>query len=532
MRRAGWAASVLLLGCIAVACKESSTPAVRFTRVPRATEGGRDQWDTIAGRVIGARPGERIVLFAHWGPWYVQPLVDSPFTPILPDARWRSSTHLGTQYAALLVDETYHPPAYTETLPATGRGVIAVAVVDGRPEFWQTWWFLLTAALASAAIVAAWFIQRVALLAGAEKRFRELIETMPAMAFITRPDGRCTFVNREWVEYTGLTAEQMAESGWQTTVHPHDVSQVVEKWSAALSSGETLEHETRIRRRTDGTSRWFLMRAVPLRDAHGKVLKWCGVATDIEDRKRAEQLQADLAHSNRVSSMSEFAASLTHEIKQPIGAAVTNAEVCLRLLTRAEPDLEDVREAAVEMTKDARRAADIIDRVRLLYEKGGSQLELIDINEVIAEMLVMLSSQASRHSVTLRADAGEGLSRVMADRVQLQQVLMNLMLNGIEAMSGQGGVLTVQSQAGAHGVIQISVIDTGPGLPPDKADRLFETFFTTKPQGSGMGLSISKSIVEAHGGQIWAVANGERGAAFHFTLPPADETADHSNSAG
>jgi PAS domain S-box-containing protein len=484
----------------------------------------------IAGRVTGARPGDRIVLFAHWGPWYVQPLVDRPFTPILPDARWRSSTHLGTQYAALLVDETYHPPAYTETLPPAGHGVIAVAVVEGRPEFWQTWWFLLAATLASAAIVAAWFLQRVVLLASAERRSRELLETMPAMAFITRSDGRCTFVNREWVHFTGLTAEQMAGSGWQAAVHPHDVSQVVEKWSASLATGEPLEHETRIRRLADGTWRWFLMRAVPLRGAHGKILKWCGAATDIEDRKRAEQLQTDLAHSNRVSSMSEFAASLTHEIKQPIGAAVTNAEVCLRLLNRNEPDLHDAREAAAEMTKDARRAADIVDRVRMLYEKGGSQLALIDINAVIAEMLIMLGSQASRQSVTMRADLGEGLPRVMGDRVQLQQVLMNLMLNGIEAMSDKGGVLTVKSQPGARRVIQISVIDTGPGLPPDKTDRLFETFFTTKPHGSGMGLSISKSIVEAHGGQIWAVANGERGAAFHFTLPPAEETVAYPES--
>jgi PAS domain S-box-containing protein len=533
MWRGGWVAGVFLLSCMTLACRTSenpSGPVIRFTRVPHATEGGRDQVDAIEGRVIGARPGERIVLFAYWGLWYVQPFADRPFTTIRPDSKWQNWTHLGTQYAALLVDETYQPPWNTEELPSTGHGVVAVTVVEGTPQFWHTWWFLLAATLISAGIVAAYFVQRVLLLAAEEKRIREVIETMPAMAFITRPDGYCTFVNKVWVEFTGMTAEQIAGLGWQSAVHPQDVSQVVSKWRVALASGETLEHETRIRRVGDGAYRWFLMRAVPLRDKHGKILKWCGAATDIEDRKRAEQLQADLAHFSRMNTMSELAASLAHEIKQPIGAAVTNAEVCLRLLSRNEPDLENARDAALEMTKDARRAADIIDRVRLLYGKGRSQMEAVDINEVVAEMIIMLRSQAYRHSVTVRADRGEGLTRVMADRVQLQQVLMNLMLNGIEAMSDTGGVLTVTSRSGAHGVVQISVSDTGPGLPPDKAERLFEAFYTTKPQGSGMGLPISKSIIEAHGGRIWASGNGGSGATFHFTLPLAVETAKDTES--
>jgi PAS domain S-box-containing protein len=519
MWRVGWVASVLLLCCAVAACRRSSGPVIRFTHIPRATVGGPDKFDTIEGRAVGARPGERIVLYAHWGPWWVQPLADLPFTTIQPDSSWRNLTHFGTQYAALLVEEDYHPAASVDVLPSPGHGVVAVAMVDGKPQFWQTWWFLLLATLTSATIVAAYFIQRVVLLAGAEKRFRELIETMPAMAIITRSDGRCTFVNREWVKFTGLTVEQMGESGWEAAVHPQDLSQVVSKWRESLASGKPLEHETRIRRAADGTCRWFLMRAVPLRDKHGKILKWCGAATDIEGRKRAEQLQADLAQINRMNTMSELAASLAHEIKQPIGAAVTNAEVCIRLLDRDEPDLPDARDAALEMTRDARRAADIIDRVRLLYEKGRSQLELVDISEVIAEMLTMLRDQASRHAVTMRADAGAGTIRVMADRVQLQQVFMNLMVNGIEAMRESGGELSIRSQVSDEGHLLISISDTGVGLPAERTDEIFNAFFTTKSQGTGLGLAITRSIVESHGGRVWATPNSGRGTTFYFTLP-------------
>jgi signal transduction histidine kinase len=217
--------------------------------------------------------------------------------------------------------------------------------------------------------------------------------------------------------------------------------------------------------------------------------------------------------------MGELTASLAHEIKQPIGAAVTNAEACLRLLNRNEPDVPDACEAALEMTKDARRAADIIDRVRSLYQKGRPQLELVDVNEVVAEMLIMLHNQASRLSVTMRKYLAEGLPRVMADRVQLQQVFMNLMLNGIEAMKDNGGVLSIKSQLGEDGELLISVTDNGIGLPAERADEIFNAFFTTKSQGTGLGLAITRSIVESHGGRIWATANPERGTTFHVTLP-------------
>jgi len=264
----------------------------------------------------------------------------------------------------------------------------------------------------------------------------------------------------------------------------------------------------------------------PVFDSAGRLLQFVGVMLDVTERKRAEaardrlrQLEADLAHMNRVTTMGELTASLAHEIKQPIGAAVTNAEACLRLLDRNQPDLPEAREAALEMVKDSRRAAAIIDRVRLLYQKGSPQRDVIDVNELIREMVIVLRNEANRHSITMRADLAEKLPTVMGDRVQLQQALMNLMLNGIEAIRDPSGELTIQSQLARDDQMLISVTDTGVGLPAEDIDKIFHAFFTTKSQGTGLGLAITRSIVESHGGRIWAAPNSGQGATFYFTLP-------------
>ena len=276
-------------------------------------------------------------------------------------------------------------------------------------------------------------------------------------------------------------------------------------------------------RRADGEYRWFLVRAVPMRDEHGKVLRWYGTSTDIEDRKRVEQLQAELAHMNRVTTLGELTASLAHEIKQPIAATILNANTCLRWLNRDTPDLDEVREAAGRIAEDGHRATDIIDRLRSLYKKTFPKRELADVNSIVREMVVLMRGEANEYAVSIRTDLFAGVPRIKADRVQLQQVLMNLMLNGIEAMKETGGILTVKSQVSQDGHVSMSVTDTGVGLPVEKADQIFNAFFTTKPQGSGMGLAISRSIIEAHGGKLWATANNGRGAAFHFTLPMTAE---------
>jgi len=239
----------------------------------------------------------------------------------------------------------------------------------------------------------------------------------------------------------------------------------------------------------------------------------------LQERERLRRAQAELARINRVSTMGELTASLAHEVKQPIGAAVTNAEACLRLLDREQPDVLEAREAAFEMVQDARRAAEIIDRVRVLYQKGLSQPEAVDVNEVVREMVIMLQNEASRNAILIHADLAPGLPKVMADRVQLQQILMNLMLNGMEAMRGMSGELGVKSELAEDSQLLISVTDTGVGVPKEMSDQIFNPFFTTKPQGTGLGLAITRSIVEAHGGRIWAAPNSGPGVTFRFTLP-------------
>ena len=288
--------------------------------------------------------------------------------------------------------------------------------------------------------------------------------------------------------------------------------------ASAVATGQVFEDEARFRRAADGEYRWFLVRGVPLRDQHGNIVRWYGTLTDIEDRKRAEQeresLQSDLAHIDRVNMMGELAASLSHELKQPIAATIMNAKTSLRWLKRDEPDLEEACEAADRIVEDGQRAANIIDRLRSLYKKAPPKRELVVVNEIIGEMVVLLRGEANRYGVSIRTDLAADLPNISADRVQLQQVLMNLMLNGIEAMKEAGGVLTVKSQLEEDGRVMISVSDTGIGLPPEKADQIFSAFFTTKAQGSGMGLSISRSIVESHGGRLWATANSGRARRF------------------
>jgi PAS domain S-box-containing protein len=396
------------------------------------------------------------------------------------------------------------------------------------PAWYQTIWFRGLCVLAFFTLLWAGYQMRVHQLQEQEKKFRDAVETMPALAFVADPKGNRTFLNMGWLEYTGLSSEQASCSGWQKAVHPDDLKRVTERWRASETTGEPLDYEARLRRGSDGVYRWFQTRARPLRDNRDKVVKWCAVATDIEDRKRAEQereklrqLEADLAHINRVSTMGELVASISHELAQPITVTTNDAKASLRWLQRDPPELTEVRKGTERIVEAGTLASEIIDRLRSLYKKAPPKRELVALNEVIGEMAGMLGGQARGHGVSIRTDLKEDLPMTMADRVQLQQVLMNLMLNGIEAVTDAGGVVTVKSQSGEDGQIQISVNDTGAGLPQGKAAQIFDAFFTTKPEGSGMGLAISKSIVESHGGRIWANGDAGSGATFHFTLPAA-----------
>jgi len=309
-------------------------------------------------------------------------------------------------------------------------------------------------------------------------------------------------------------------------IHPEDRARFVEIAERANCTGKDFEVHFRVVL-PDGTTKYMHGVGHPVFKASGDLVEFVGTVIDVTERRRADeererlrQVQADLAHVTRITTMGELTASLAHEIRQPISAAVTNAKTCLRWLDRDDPDVAEAREAASRLVKDVTRAADIIGRISLLFKKGALQRELVDVNELIREMIVLLRSEASRYSISIRTELAEDLPKVMADRVQLQQVFMNLMLNGIDAMKDTSGEseLTIKSKAD-DGQLLISVSDTGVGLPPEQVDQIFRAFFTTKDNGTGMGLPISRSIIESHGGRMWAAGASERGATFQFTLP-------------
>ncbi len=362
-----------------------------------------------------------------------------------------------------------------------------------------------------------------ATLQSSEDRLRLVIDTIPAYAWSARPDGSVDFINKRVLEYTGRSMEEILSWNWGSVVHPDDLARYVDDWRAALAAGQSMESEVRLRQ-AGGNYRWWLTRNVPLRDEGGNIVKWYGSAIDIEERKRAEEAlreaQSDLARVSRVTTMGELTASLAHEVNQPIAAAVTSANSCLHWLAGDVPNLDKARAAAERIVNDGTRAAEIISRIRLLFQKGSLQQELVDVNEIIEEMIVLLRGEATRHWISLRAELAEDLPSVTGDRVQLQQVMMNLMVNGIDAMKAVDGTreLVIKSQRAENERVLVSVSDTGVGLPQQHADQIFNAFFTTKPRGTGMGLRICRSIVESHGGRLWAASNSPRGASFHFAL--------------
>jgi PAS domain S-box-containing protein len=340
------------------------------------------------------------------------------------------------------------------------------------------------------------------------------------------PDRNKVHVSEEWYRIYGFDPAE-GPPVWEKRlerVHPEDRL----KWKSTIERAimEKADYDLEYRiLLPNGMVKWIHTVGHPVLSGAGDLKQFVGSSTDITERKYAEQeheklrqLEADLAHIDRVSTLGEIAASLAHEIKQPIAAAIISANSCVEWLAHEPPNLDRARAAAARIDKYGNRAAGIIDRIRSFYRKSPPQRELVDVNGIIQEMLTLLKGEANRYSVAMRTELASELPEIMVDRVQLQQVFMNLMLNGIEAMEGSGGELTLKSQL-QDGQLQFSVSDTGVGLPMEKMEQIFSAFYTTKPQGSGMGLAISRSIVESHGGRLWATATNGRGATFHFTLP-------------
>ncbi|MGD0893906.1 MAG: ATP-binding protein [Terracidiphilus sp.] len=357
----------------------------------------------------------------------------------------------------------------------------------------------------------------------------ELLQQLPVSAWTLNSDGTPDFVNRVWLEYSGQTVDFIRShpEAWMTAVHPEDREMAARTFWEGVHSGQGFAFETRSLRAQDGSYRWHLQQAVVLRDAEGKALKFVGTTTDIDDQKRTEetlrQALSDLARINRVTTMGELTASLAHEISQPTSGVILNAKTCLRSLRSDRPDLDLVRAAVTRIERDAQRSAEIIARIRSQFEKGSVNRETLDVSEMLQETVALLRDEATRYNVSVRTELADNLPPLIGDRVQLQQVAMNLIVNSIEAMKDVDGIreMVIRSQRTENEQILVSVRDTGPGFPPDRAEQIFDPFFTTKPHGTGMGLRISRSIVESHGGRLWAEGAPGRGATFHLNLPAA-----------
>ncbi len=333
-------------------------------------------------------------------------------------------------------------------------------------------------------------------------------------------------LSEEWYRIYGFDPEE-GLSAWEERLqrtHPEDRA----KWQVAVDRaiGEKSDYEVEVRIvLPGGPVKYIHIVGHPVLNASGDVVQFVGSSMDISASKRAEealrQARADLAHVSRVTTMGELTASLTHEVNQPIAAASTNANTCLRWLAGDTPNIEEARAAAMRIVKDQTRAAEIIRRIRLLFNKGATQQELVDVNEVIREMIALLRGETTRYSISVRTELAADLPQVMGDRVQLQQVMMNLIMNSIDAMKDADGTreLAIKSQRTESEEVVVSVTDSGVGLPPQQAEQIFNAFFTTKPHGTGMGLRISRSIIESHGGRLWAADNSPCGASFSFTLP-------------
>jgi len=357
-----------------------------------------------------------------------------------------------------------------------------------------------------------------------ERSARSAIDGIAGLVSILAPNGEVETVNRQVFEYFGQSLEEL--KNWEATdaIHPEDLPHVAEIFTRALACGIPFQHDQRLRR-FDGEYRWFENRGVPVRDDAGRIVRWYVLMTDIEDRKRAlaqlEQMQSDFAHINRVSMMGELAASLSHEITQPIGSARNNARAAMNFLDRSPPDLSEVREALGCIVGDTDRAGDIVDRIRDHIKKTPPRKEHLDLNEAINEVIVLGRTAIIKNGVAVQIRLSEGLLPVHCDRVQLQQVVLNLILNAAEAMGsveGQPRDLLISTEQHHAGVL-VAVRDSGPGIDPTHLERVFEAFYTTKSRGVGMGLSICRSIIDAHGGRLWAEANEPRGTIFQFTLP-------------
>ena len=356
---------------------------------------------------------------------------------------------------------------------------------------------------------------------------RLIVDSIPGLVALLTVDGDVQFVNRQILEYTGKTLEELKQWGTNDTVHPDDLPRVIQVFSQSIASGSPYDIVQRLRR-ADGVYRWFQNKGCPLRDAAGSIIRWCVLLTDIDDLKRAEaelrRVHDQLAEASRVTSLGALTASIAHEVNQPLSGIITNASTCLRMLDADPANLDGARETARRTIRDGNRAADVIARLRALFSKKEFTLESLDLNEATREVIALSSSDLQRDRVILQSELADDLPLVTGDRIQLQQVILNLLRNASDAMvevhdRPRQLVIRTERENGDH--VRVTVRDAGVGFSRQTLDEVFDAFYTTKSGGMGIGLSVSRSIVERHHGRLWAETNDGPGATFAFSIPLA-----------
>ena len=350
-----------------------------------------------------------------------------------------------------------------------------------------------------------------------------IVETIPGLVWCAAPDGELNYLNRRILDYTGTSPDAWMQRGWTNFLHPDDVEPTVSAWSRAVATGEPYYNQCRLRR-SDGIYRWFQVLGQTARDNKGGVTRWYGLLIDVDDRKNMQEAlrntETRLSRATRTATVGEFAASIAHEINQPLAAVVANGHACLRWLSADPPGVAKAQEAAERIVRDGNEAGEVIRRIRALFKHAPLEKIDLDLNEVIGEVLRLVSAERTKRGVSVETDLDNDLGSVAGDHVQLQQVVFNLLLNGIEAMDSvldRPKKLFIRSKRQSSETVLVEIRDNGVGI--EDSEKVFEAFFTTKKNGMGMGLAVCRSIIEAHQGRLWAGSGEGAGTTFSFTLP-------------
>jgi two-component system, LuxR family, sensor kinase FixL len=354
-----------------------------------------------------------------------------------------------------------------------------------------------------------------------EKRFRSMADSAPVLLWMSGTDKLGVFFNQGWLKFTGRTMEQELGDGWIEGVHPDDRQHCLDVCHATFDTRQPFEVEYRLRRH-DGEYRWVLDRGTPRFAQNGEFLGYIGSALDITDRKGAEESNRALAHVQRLAIIGELTAAVAHELRQPSAAIMSNAEAALTLLENGDAPNGEIREIVSDIKRANLRANEVLSHIQDFLRKREAKMGPIDLNAAVSDVLVLVTGDARKRRIQLRTELGAGIPPLLGNRTQLQQVLINLIVNAMDAMSNtQDGKrhITVRTKVNDEGHIEVAIADCGPGISPSNLPRLFESFFTTRAEGMGLGLSIARSIVEAHDGRIWAEGNADGGATFHFAVP-------------